>query len=193
MAIALATYALIDDVTYAAVAGAPDASDLDKLHFLANAASARMEAYTRRFLRSRDLTQYLDGTGTSRLVVPVRPINSITTLNADASRAFAAATDMAASEYRFLPDPGIIELFSGTFPCAIGSVKLVCNAGFAETHEKYPILQTACIELMLHNLKRFAGNVGVRSISGADGMNTALEIDMPLNVRLALDEFRDPA
>jgi len=190
MAVALASSALFDDTTYGILVGTIASEDSDKIHYLANAATARMERYCQRKLKARDLTIYLDGTGTALLRVPTYPINTITSINIDETRAWAAPGNLATSKYRTLDEEGLVELYDDIFPDEIRVVKLVYNGGFASSHDQYPFLVSLCVELVSWNLKRFQGNIGTRSISGADGMNTAMEIDMPANVRQALDDFR---
>ncbi len=157
---------------------------------LIDQATARMELYTKRKLAARDYDAVqLDGTGRDYLLLPEYPVNSIESVNLDSSRTFGDATLLDSSDYIIDSDAGIIRLFSGVFPGYRGSVLVSYNAGFASTSQLYPMLEGGCLETV-HWLKtRYAGGIGKRTETNADGMSVGYEIDLPVNVRSMLDEI----
>ena len=171
----------------------PNMQTSDQTYYenLIDQASSRIEIHCERDLAERIYTdKILDGTGTSELVLPTWPVTSITTLNVDANRDFTSGTVIASTDYNVNLDTGIITLYSDTFPRQVATVKTTYTAGFATTNAKWVTLKSACVELVRWMDKRYRGDgVGIRSMSGVDGMNTAMEIDLPMNVRSLLMKF----
>ena len=165
------------------------AEDQARVESLINMASARIESYCRRKLAARAWTLTLDGSGTSVLVLPHRPLNSVTHLYQDAARVFGAETEIAAASFGLLKDAGMIRLYDGTFHAGADTVKAECSAGYAEGEPEREILATACLELVKWMDSRFHGFIGKRAETGADGMNIGFEIELPLNVRSLLEPF----
>lgn len=193
MSVAAAANAIVSWTEYKAALGVDDDSEQDKYQVLINQASSRIELFCGRKLVATDYTTtaalILDGEGTATMVVPHRPVNSITKLYVDSSRVFGADTEIAASRYRLKSAEGIIVLFDSYFPELTACVKLECNAGYATTSPEWQVLQAACLELVRWMSARMAGAVGKRSETNADGMSVGYEIDMPMNVRSMLEPF----
>jgi len=154
-------------------------------------ATARMEQYTRRKLLARGYTGVLiDGSGCRKLNMPEYPVNTITSMYIDSSRVFGPDTALAATDYCINPEAGIVELYSRWFPSGPGTVKATYNAGYDDDHPYYPLLESACLEFAHWIKTRWAGFIGKRTETNADGMNVAYEIEIPVNIRTMLDDIR---
>jgi hypothetical protein len=192
MPLAPAANALVTVAEYVAAIGAIDDADTDKYQLLINQASARCELYKRRALKARDYSGasalILHGSGRPALVVPVFPINYVAHLYLDGSRAFGVDTEIAATAYYIHSSAGLLELLDGaTFTEGRGNVKAELNAGYASTTPEWATLQNACIELVRWMASRYAGFIGKRTETNADGMSIGYEIELPMNVRSLLD------
>ena len=163
--------------------------DQSRVESLINMASARIESYCRRRLAARDWVLTLDGPGGCALVLPHRPLNSVAHLYQDTARAFGAETEIASASFGLMKEAGIVRLYDGTFHAGADTVKVECNAGYAEGEPEREILATACLELVKWMDSRFHGFIGKRAETGADGMNIGYEIELPLNVRSLLEPF----
>ena len=196
MSVAAATNAIITWAEYKAMFGETSDDEQDKYQILINQASSRIEQFCNRSLKATDYTStaalILDGSGTAGLVVPHFPVNSITKLYVDSSRAFAASSEIASTDYVLYTKSGLITLLTSRFPALPACVKLECNAGYAATDPDWQIIQSACYELVKWMAGRFGqmGFIGMRSQTNADGMNTSWETDMPMNVKTMLEPFR---
>lgn len=164
-----------------------------KVEDLINIASAGMDAFCRRALKARDCTLLLDGTGTSVLIVPEYPLNSISKLKVDESRAFGVDSEIASTLYSIKSEEGLVRLFSGCFSYsgAPAVVKLEGNAGYATTHLSYPVLRGACLEYTDWLKSRFstAGSIGKKGEYSADRVSVSFETEMPMHIRAALGAF----
>jgi len=193
--VTLSAAALIDFATFQLAFPATGNDEQDRIHMLINQASARIESYTGRRLKSRTYAGasalVLDGTGTGVLILPHRPIVSITHLYVDSSRIFASDSEILAASFSVDSEAGMIRLYSGSFPDALDAIKIECVAGFATTHEAFPVLETACLELVKWMQSRYAGFIGKRTETNADGLNIGFEIDIPSNVKAMVDPFRE--
>lgn len=192
MAVTAIDSALVSWAEYKAIFGLSDDSEQDKYQTLINQASAVMESYCRRLLKSRTFNdQLMDGSGRSAIVFPHRPLQSISAINIDTSRAFAMGTALALDDYDFDKQAGILWLRSGVCPPGRRIVKTTFEAGYKSTDPEYPTLQTACLELVKWMASRYSGFIGKRTETSADGMNVSFEIEMPLNVRSMLQPFME--
>lgn len=197
MSVAAAANAIVTWAEYKALFGIFSDSEQDLYQTLINQASSRIDLYTGRTLKttaySGATALILDGHGRAAIVCPHRPIVSVAHLYSDSARAFAAASEVASTDYRIDAKAGIISLYSGEFPDELGAVKLECTAGYASTSPEWQVLQSACMELVTWMKSRVSGFIGKRSETNADGMNIGYEIDIPANVRAMLDQFREVA
>jgi hypothetical protein len=151
-----------------------------------------MDIYTGRALAAREHTKYFDGTGTDALVVSEWPINTITKLYIDSSRAFGSSSEVASTEYSILSEEGIIVLYSKTFSHSglRQVIKLTANLGYGTTHLKFPALNGACLEFVDWLKSRKApGTIGKKGEYSIDRVSISYETEMPLSVKTALDDF----
>jgi hypothetical protein len=193
MPVAVAANAIVSWAEYKAALAVTDDTEQDRYQDLINKASARIELYTRRSLKAQDYTSaaalVLDGSGRDTLVLPHHPVNTISKLYIDTGRAFLVSSEVGTTEFSLRKAEGMIILYAGTFPRGIDIVKVECNAGYASTTPEWVTLQTACLELVRWMSSRFAGFIGKRSETNADGMNIGYEIEIPLNIRSMIDPF----
>lgn len=170
------------------------ADESTKVESLINIASSRMEVYCKRNLAARDYTLIMDGTGRDTLILPEYPVNTVTRLSIDTMRAFAAASDIASTDYSLRIAEGVIRLYSGAFPAAglADVIRVQHNAGYASTHAAYQVLRAACLEYVDWMKSRFShpGSIGKKGEYSADGISVSFETEMPMHVRSMLEPFR---
>jgi len=177
-------------VTWAALAAEFGylADEQAKVERLIDAATARMEMEAKHKILARDYAGViLDGSGRDILLLPQFPLNSVLSVHIDTSRVFGDSTLTPATDYMIDRDAGLIRLFSGTFPRGYGVVKISYNAGYSEEHEFYAAIVGACKELV-HTMKtRWAGGIGKRTETNADGMSVGYELDLPMSVHAVIE------
>lgn len=197
MPVVAAANAIISWSEYKTMFGITDDDEQDRYQTFINQASSRIEQFCKRSLKATAYTTgtalILDGTGRESLISPHYPVNSITGLYIDTCRAFGSASLVDVSEYSFHPKSGVIRLFSRCFPNMPATVKLECNAGYSSTSPEWQIIQGACFELVKWMAGRLGstGFIGMRSQTNADGMNVSWELDMPMNIKEMLRDFKD--
>jgi hypothetical protein len=197
MPVAVAANAIISWSEYKTMFGITDNDEQDRYQTLINQGSSRIEQFCKRSLKATAYTGgtalILDGTGRETLISPHYPVNAITGLYIDTDRAFGAASLLDSSDYTFYAKTGFIRLFSRCFPDMPATVKLECNAGYAASSPEWQIIQGACFELVKWMAGRLGatGFIGMRSQTNADGMNVSWELDMPMNIKEMLRDFRD--
>lgn len=156
-------------------------------------ASSNMEAYCRRKFAARDYTLILDGTGRDTLILPEYPVNSVDRLSVDTARAFAVASDVAATGYSIRGDEGIVRLYAGLFPPvdARDAIRVEFNAGYATTNPAFAVLRGACLEYVDWLKSRYArpGSIGRKGEYSADRVSVSFETDMPAHIRARLEPF----
>ena len=165
-----------------------DAGSKELVEYLINSASEEANTITGRLLKSRDLSLLLDGTDTKEIVLPQYPINSITGLWIDSNRIFGSET--ANADFILYKEEGIVSLDSSIFYEGQQNIKIDFNAGFDVVPSD---LQTAIIEIVAWNRKRFAGNahlIGIKTITDPGGINTAMEFIIPSRARWILERFK---
>jgi len=164
-----------------------DAEDLVIGEFLINSISQRVEHLTKRFLPAADYTLTLAGTGRKEIILPNYPVNSITNLYIDSSRAFGAETEIAAADYELEAKTGIIYLYNQTAPKERGVVKVVFNAGYATIPED---LQQAVFETFMWNIGRIRGQgIGIESQS-AGGVSVKQALTIPSSAWTVFLDYR---
>ena len=110
---------------------ASDAAQDDLLDALNAYASERIESHCRRAFASDTVTDYLDGTRTSRLVLSRRPVTALTSIHEDSDRAFAADTEIDSADLVLHPEQGIVDRLGAVFAPGARTVKVVYTAGYA--------------------------------------------------------------
>lgn len=167
-----------------------EASEQTMTEYFINFASSEAERLTGRTLKANDYTAYLPGTGKATIITPQYPINSVTTLKIDSGRDFGSNTEYTENtDFDVDTESGIIYLFDATFPDIRRSVYLEYNAGFSTVPED---LQFAVIDVVAWNYKRYPGKgIGIRKVQSPDGMQTEMEITIPLSAQRIFDRYID--
>ena len=171
-----------------------DASDSDHdalLDALLAYASERIESHCRRAFASAGVTEYLDGTGTSRLVLARRPVTELAGVYEDSGREFGDDTKLIDLELALYPETGVVERVGAVFPRGTRNIKAEYTGGYAAIPDDVAI---ACVKL--------AAAWYAHARTGADGLATetlggyAAEysaLSLPADVEGALAPYRDPA
>lgn len=181
------TNALID---FAYIQDKLNLDDVDQaeVETLINAASIHANSHTKRNLLARDYTEDYDGGGTNELVLYQFPVNSIESIYIDKSRDFGASTELESDDYIYYDDIGVVVRTNGVFPDGRKVIRITYNAGFSTVPED---LKMSVVEMVAWLLKRQRSQqIGVKSITAPDGVNTSMELSMPLSVRTVWDLYR---
>jgi hypothetical protein len=172
-------------------------NDADQLigEYLINAATEVGEEISGRRIKAREYgptasEPYLfDGTGQQRIILPDRPINSVSHLYVDPEGLFAAGTEILPTDYVLYKAAGIIALRNSIFPVGIQNVRAEYNGGLTPIMDR---IQNAVVEIVSWNFKRFreaGGLIGIRSIT-TEGINTSMELDIPMSARRTFESLK---
>ena len=181
-------------VTWALVKEMLDRTDAEqtKIERIINAVSRTANRISGRYLKTRAYTKILDGTGTATVNLGEYPVNSITKLYQDGMRVFGASTEIAATDYARYDEIGSVQLYSGTFPSGIKTVKAIFDAGLGYGGAQIPEdLQFAALEAVEWNAKRFLGALGIgeKSKNMGEGVTAQFEITIPLNAQRVFEAY----
>jgi hypothetical protein len=188
-------YALTTWSRYQEMRGSQLAPNSDQLvvEKLINSTTKQAERIAGRFLKARDYGVGLfrpydfDGNGRDRLILPY-PLNSVTHVYIDSERVFGASTEIAAADYIWKVDEGILIYPRNRFTSDIMNVRLAFNAGMTTVDED---VQDAVIETVAWSLARVRGNsLGMRSIADS-GVQSTCEVDIPTHARRIFENLRD--
>lgn len=166
----------------------PTLTDADQTfgELLIEAASVLANRYAERKLKARDITDIVHGSSGYYLVAPQFPINSVASVKIDKDGAFGAGTEV--TDYRLMAGDGLLYRASGwgTYPL---SIQIVYNAGYSETPAD---LQLAIVETFRWNWFRLRQDrIGVKSVRGPEGIDTAFELTIPVNAQRVFESYRD--
>jgi len=168
---------------------ASDTSQDDLLDALIDYASERIESHCGRKFASEALTEYLDGTGTSRLVLSRRPVTALTGVYEDPDRVFGADTEIDSADLVLHPEKGIVDRPGGVFARGRRNLKIVYTAGYADIPDDVAL---ACVKL--------AAAWYAHARAGADGISREKLGDyealhaaeaLPADVEGALARYRE--
>jgi len=152
--------------------------------------SARAETIAGRKLTSEERTQYLPGTGTSRLILPVWPVTELASLIIDTTHQFDGDA-VSSDEYFLDSDTGIVHFYNRAIPLGINMVKVVYTAGWTEATLPGDVLQ-ACIEAISWNMQREGDRAfGVKNQTTPDGVNVGYEMVLPMGVQKTFESYGD--
>jgi hypothetical protein len=146
-------------------------------------------------LEQQTYTMYLSGPSVldrSRLFLPVRPVQSITTIHDDADRAFGASTLVPATDYELDATDGNVYLLPGaTTAWSIGtrSIKVVAVCGIDPASTAVDVVKQAIASLTKHiwDLRHIQGNQG--ATQGGSTQNRREET-IPATVRQMVSHLR---
>ncbi len=168
---------------------AADSSEDDFLDDLIDYASERIETHCGRRFASEALTEYLDGPGTTELVLSRRPVTELTSVRIDSERDFGEDTEVDSSELVLHAESGVVERDGAVFPRGASNVRVVYTAGYAAVPDD---LALACVKL--------AAAWYAHARAGADGVSKETLGDysakyrneaLPADVDAILDPYRE--
>ncbi len=171
--------------------GASDTEHDDLLDALIDYASERIESHCRRAFASAAVTEYLDGTGTSRIVLPRRPVTVLTSIHEDSGRAFAADTEVDPADLVLHPERGIVDRVGGVFARGARTLKVAYTAGYATVPDDVAL---ACVKLAaawFAHARSGADGVRRESLGGYAAEYAASAL--PADVEGALAPYREQA
>jgi uncharacterized phiE125 gp8 family phage protein len=168
---------------------ASDTAQDELLDALVAYASERIESHCRRAFASEALTEYLDGTGASKLVLSRRPVSALTSIHEDSDRAFAAATEIDSADLVLHPENGIVERMGAVFAPGARTLKVVYTAGYATVPDDVAL---ACAKLAAAWYAHARGGAdGVTRETLGDYAATYAHGALPADVEGALAAYRD--
>lgn len=190
--VTLATYALTDVET---------AFDYLRLHEVIedtphvtraiNHATAQIERYTERALKSRAHTFILDGDGTRVIILPEWPITTLTSadyIDTTTNTYYPIVTTGAVSD-----DGGIVTLANDAFGMGTRNIRVIATCGYlAGTHDsQLQDLERACLRLTQVFYQDWKNQVGRAVNAGIAGESASLsQSSMPEDVALSLLQYR---
>lgn len=172
-----------------------DSSDNDVLILaIANSVSQECESYMRRCVEAVDRTEYFDVSQDQQVFeLGAWPVSALKAYN-DYDRAFAASTEISASELTFLGNDG--NLVIDRFSLVPGSkvLKVVYTGGLAGTQAAlqtaYPSLEMAVrIQAAFVYEKRNKLGVGSEAVAGSS-VSIPQKLELLQDVKDILDGFR---
>jgi uncharacterized phiE125 gp8 family phage protein len=170
---------------------AGDTSQDDLLDDLIDYASERIETHCRRRFASEELTEYLDGPGTTELVLSRRPVSVLSSVRVDADRGFAAETEVDSSELVLRADAGVAERVGAIFPAGARNVRVEYTAGYSTVPDD---LALACVKLAAAWYAHArAGADGVTREALGDHSATFSASALPADVEAMLEPYRERA
>lgn len=165
-----------------------DAADQSATENLIAVASRRADQYVGRHLSARDWTYVLDSSGGVRLMIPDRPINSVTKVAIDRVRLFEASSDI--TDYYIEKDSGFL-LRDARWPSGNSIIQVTGNFGFAEIPAD---LAESAIQLVAYWLDS-PSIAYTTPQSPAEGggyqANYVGVMDLPYQVRSIWDTYRE--
>lgn len=165
-------------------------SDQNLVEYLINSATEAAESIARRPLKARTVIQDFDGNDRELLILPAYPISSVTSVHVDSDRVFGSTTLLTeGTDYLVYGPEGYLANLSSGWAEGRKTIRVVWNGGLSPVDSR---LQDAVIETVAWNMKRFrGGGIGIRSASSPDGVNTAMEIMIPMNAKSVFESYRD--
>lgn len=180
---------IISKAAVADILGVPLNESLEKQYdFLISWVQSRAESFIGRSLEVAERTVYLDGSGKQTLILPVIPVQSITSISIDQGRIF----ETAVSEQDYYCDlkSGIL-YFDYPIPNGKGIVKIVYTAGFDSGSLPYD-LRMAMIECISWNIKRLNDKAfGVSNRNSPEGISPSYEMVLPMGAQRVFELYRD--
>lgn len=161
----------------------------DNVDFCIDWVQSRAESYIGRKLESDTYTWYLNGSGGSRIILPVCPVASITGIYLDSGRDFVTALDE--DDYYLDADTGIVDLYEYSAPSGVRTVKVVASAGY--TADTLPgDLKMAFVSAISHHMLKLKDRAfGLNSMTAPDGVSASFELELPSDTKRIFDSYRE--
>lgn len=160
-------------------------ADLERL---IGAASSAAERISRRRLAARDLVVTLDSYGHRTLVLPVYPIQSITHVRIDSSGEFGA--DTAVTDYVSDAERGMLLRRAG-WPRGWQNIQVSYRGGIEVDQVHEEIQRAVAVTAKWMHRREQEQAVGVRSITSPDGINTAIDMLIPVEARSVFEAIQE--
>lgn len=163
--------------------------DRDRVIGLINWISSRAIAVAGRPIVEASRTIVVDGMGSSRLYLPVIPVESVESIIIDPTRAF---TGTPVANYYLNKASGVVTLSQGVFPSGDSNIQVTFTAGY--TQETLPEeVKKACLEAIQTAWNRQNDNsYGVQSRSDPNGISVSYETRLSSDVFDVLANLRIP-
>jgi len=165
------------------------AADDGYLQRIVTGASKAANKFCGRLLAARNLTEIYDGDGDIELITKNYPINSITSIHIDSTRAFAVGSLVPATYYIIDDDKRCIHGILTLWTRGVQTIQVVYNGG-----EVAPIdadLELAALMIIDFWYKSFKDHrFGVSSVSVGD-KSISYEKGIPKQAQTLLKNFRD--
>ena len=151
-------------------------------------ASGMVASLTKRALAQQVVTEQVDAYGGETVILSQYPVTALTSIWVDRLRAFGPETEVVGA---YCESSGVVAMPSAV-PEGRGIVKAVYTAGFDVAAGDVPSdLQEAVLEVVSWLRKRVSSNqIGIRSISGPEGITTSFETMIPLHAAKIIDLYR---
>ena len=165
------------------------ADQRDRVIGLINWISSRAVAVAGRSIIEASRTIVVDGTGTSRIYLPIIPVVSVESIIIDPLRVFGGAS---LTDYYLNKSSGVVTLNQEIFPCGDSNVQIGFTAGY--TQETLPEeVKKACLEAIQTAWNRQNDNsYGVQSRSDPNGISVSYETRLSSDVFDVLANLRIP-
>jgi hypothetical protein len=153
--------------------------------------SERAESIIGRELMSEERTEYLDGSWSSSIILPVIPVTSVSGVYLDSDHEFGSDTEVESSDYYLNTKTGIIYLYDDLTPKGVATVKVVFTGGY--TTDNLPAdLKMACLEAISWNFSRMRDKqYGVKNETTPDGITRGYEMVLPMAAQRVFDAYRE--
>jgi len=135
-------------------------------------------------------TTYLEGLGSNKIILPVIPVTTMTSITLDSGHLFAGDA-LATTDYYIDMATGIVTLYNTSTSAGVNTIKVVYTAGYTEATLPAS-LQLACLEAVTWNMSRITDKMfGVRNETTPDGVNRAYEMVLPLGTQRVFESYKD--
>ena len=162
-------------------------SEQEQIEQLIDSASWAANTYTNRLLKSRTLTEYYDGDGSSVLWLNQRPVVSVTSINIDSGYTWGTDTLIDSTDYQVYLDEGKIAFTGTLLSSGYRLVKVVYVAGYSTV--PYDI-ERAVQDLAYYWYKqRTDKSVGVSSRS-TEGRSVSYSQEIPDQIKGVFDRYQ---
>lgn len=161
-----------------------------QVDLLINWISEKAVSIIGRDIMSETRTTYLEGLGTDKIILPVIPITTMTSITLDSSHLFTGSA-LATTDYYLDTATGIVTLYNSNTPVGVNTIKIVYIAGYTEATLPAD-MKMACLEAIEWNLSRLVDKqFGIRNETTPDGVSRAYEMVLPLGVQRVFEAYKD--
>ena len=164
-----------------------DAQFDERLEQAIDGASWTLNTETSRLLKSRTLTEYYDGDGGTKLYLDQRPINSITSIHSDPTRAWAADSLIASTAYQVYGDEGYVVFTDTSVDVGHRVIRVIYVAGYSTVPYD---LREACIELAALTYENFKEHRTMLKTVSSDAGTQSFEHGFSPRVKAAIKRYK---